>query len=241
MLERHAKAARALTEIEKESLRYIREREHVSEFEVRSFIENEFRKRDLRKDSRFRIPIVGFGAHSAIPHYFPGTRSARLKNNSLVLIDIWAGFRGLHSPLADITWVAWRGRKIPARVKRVFHTVLRARDTCARFIEESFRNGRPPSGMEAHESACAEIIRAGYGKNILHGTGHVLGLSSAHGRGGAISKRNPNSLKQMLGYTIEPGIYLKGVFGIRSEINFYISKKNKLVVTPPPQKDLIRV
>jgi Xaa-Pro aminopeptidase len=45
----------------------------------------------------------------------------------------------------------------------------------------------------------------------------------------------------MVGYTIEPGIYLKNKFGVRSEIDFYINEKNRVVITTKVQREILKV
>ena len=78
-------------------------------------------------------------------------------------------------------------------------------------------------------------------RKFLHGLGHELGFKSPHGIGRPISPKNPFPIKKNMGYTIEPGAYIAGKFGVRSEINFYINKKNQVVLTTKLQKNLIKL
>jgi len=74
---------------------------------------------------------------------------------------------------------------------------------------------------------------------FLHSLGHGLGMASPHWRGGNFRRTNSNQIFKNVGYTIEPGIYLKGKFGARSEMDFYIDKNMKVVLSGPIQKKLI--
>ena len=56
-----------------------------------------------------------------------------------------------------------------------------------------------------------------------------------------IKKSNNSPILVNQGYTIEPGIYIKGEFGVRSEIDFYIDKSGKVVVTTGLEKNIIRL
>lgn len=85
------------------------------------------------------------------------------------------------------------------------------------------------------------ITKAGYGKNILHRTGHSIGTSSPHGLENNITIKNSQQLLKKVVYTIEPGIYLKNKFGIRSEIDFFIDENMKLVYTTKIQEKIIKI
>ena len=75
----------------------------------------------------------------------------------------------------------------------------------------------------------------------MHNTGHSLGMSKAHGRNGRLGHKYNKDLIRNMGYTIEPGIYFKNKFGIRSEIDFYISSNMKLVITTDVQKNILKI
>ena len=81
-----------------------------------------------------------------------------------------------------------------------------------------------PIGKEIDEIGCNLLIKRGYRKNILHRTGHSIGFHSPHGKHGHLSLKNEEPILINMGYTIEPGVYLKGEFGVRSEINLFINE-----------------
>ncbi|MCR4328213.1 MAG: M24 family metallopeptidase [Patescibacteria group bacterium] len=236
----HTVAARYLTEITRVVWHYFGKNPHATEHEIEQFIHREFKLRGLISRKPFHTQIVAFDAHAAIPHYFPSpTTRATIKPNTLILLDIWAKLKNARAPYADITWIAYTGEKIPREIQKVFDIVLKARDACITHLKASLRIGKIPTGAEMDNCARAIIAKAGYGKNFIHSTGHCIGFTSPHGRGVNLSKRFRRPLTRNMGYTIEPGIYLKNKFGIRSEINFYIDKNNKIIITTPPQKRIV--
>ena len=235
----HKQAADLLAQVKDESFALIHDSPGIGELAVQGFIEKRFQ--DLGLVSSLGPPIVGFGAGSAIPHYFP-TRSSncRLEPGTVVLIDIWARLNKPRAPFADITWVGYCG-SIPDKVQKVADTVFSARDAALAKVRARRAEGVMPTGAEVDLAARAVVVQAGYENNILHRTGHSIGFHSPHGLFKNVNTSNPDPLVPELGYTIEPGIYLPGEFGIRSEIDFYIAKDRQLVVTTPVQKELVRL
>ncbi|RLC38806.1 hypothetical protein DRH27_01415, partial [Candidatus Falkowbacteria bacterium] len=162
----------------------------------------------------------------------------RLILDSLIMIDLWARLKEKNAPYADITWMAYYGRKIPNEIIKVFNIVKLARDKTIKYIINDLIKGNIPTGKEVDKIARIYINDKGYGDFFLHTTGHSLGIEGAHGKEAGIGLKNQKQLIKNLGYTIEPGIYLKNKFGVRSEIDFYINNNNKLVLTSNIQKNI---
>ena len=236
-IENHIKTAALLEKIKNEAFQCLSENPKTSEYELQQFILKKFREFKLYKDKH--PPIVAFGPSAVHPHYYPKRKSRKLKPNTLVLIDIWSRLKKRNAPFADITWMGFYGRKVPAKIARAYKAVIRARDDCLKFISDELAAGSLPSGRQVDEFTRKVLTRTGYGKNILHRTGHSIGFHSPHGKLGHISLKNEEPLLVNIGYTIEPGVYFKGEFGIRSEINFYINNRKQIVLTTPPQRELI--
>jgi Xaa-Pro aminopeptidase len=225
----HKEAAERLTRIAHAAFAYLREHTHATEGETKGFI--------LRE-------IVAFGNSSVDPHYRPVPGSRKLKPGTLVMIDVWGRLRGRHMPYADITWMGYcagPGLKVPREPQKVFDAVIAARDACLKLVRRGAARNALPIGKIADEAANKVIRGRGYGKHIKHGTGHILGFSSPHGRGRHLNRKNGHPLLKGFGYTIEPGIYIKGKFGVRSEMNFYADSSGKVVVTTPLQRRLVMI
>jgi Xaa-Pro aminopeptidase len=107
-------------------------------------------------------------------------------------------------------------------------------------VEEAIAAGRPLHGFEVDRAARAVIDAAGYGDGILHRTGHSLG-SEVHGNGvnmDDLETRDDRLLVPGLGFTIEPGIYLPGDFGVRSEVNMVV-EAGRARITTEAQQELV--
>lgn len=236
-IKNHKEVADILEGIVREAFLFIAKEKTVTERSVQKFILMKFRKHNLK--SCLGLPIVAFNEHSAEPHYAIGKKTTTLKPNTLIMIDIWARSKKKNCPYADITWMAYYGKRLPRKIQQAFNTVLKSRDAAINFIKSCAKKSRLPEGRAVNEKANAMIRKAGYGKYILHSTGHSIGFRSPHGADKNINKKGDEPLKLNLGYTIEPGIYIVGGFGIRSEIDFYIDKKKNLHITTGLQKEMV--
>lgn len=235
----HQKAVELLYGIKELVFDYLRSNKSASEYEVQQFILRKFEEYGLERDKD--PPIVAFASSSDEPHYFAQKDSKKLEDNNLILIDLWARLKKEKSFFADITWMAYNGEIIPSDIQKIFDIVILARDSCLDFIKREIQNNKMPTGKEVDDIARNIIIHNGYGPEFKHNTGHSLGFISCHGEQGIIGLKNNEPLLKNLGYTIEPGIYLKGKFGVRSEIDFYISEDNNLIVTTDMQKEIVKL
>jgi Xaa-Pro dipeptidase len=238
-IKQHKKAAQLLDKIVEEAFSCIKNDIKISEFEVQRFIINRFKHYNLKTDTF--TPIVSFGQNTAEVHYYDAAKSKRVKAGTLVMIDIWARLNEGGAPFADITWMAYRGGKMSAEMEKVFDIVLEARNEAINYLKINLRKKIIPTGEEVDGVARSYIAKYGYGDYFLHSTGHPLGTVKDHGQGVSISRKGKGRLSRNMGYTIEPGIYLKNKFGVRSEIDFYIDNKYNLVITSDVQKKIIKI
>lgn len=166
-------------------------------------------------------PIVGVNAHSADPHYQPGPgRSAPIRRGDFLLIDLWAKERQPESVYADITWCGVCAPSPSDRQAEVFGHVAAARDAALELVRSRYPR-QPVRGFEIDDAARAVIRKAGFGDRFIHRTGHSIGISD-HGQGANMDNLETHDTRLLLpmtGFSIEPGIYLAGDFGVRSEIN----------------------
>jgi Xaa-Pro aminopeptidase len=186
---------------------------------------------------------VAVDDHAADPHFetAAGPDDRRIGVGSLVLVDVWGKVKGEHDAVyADITWMAWAGPEPPARVAEIWSVVRAARDAAVATVEDAIASGRPLHGFEVDRAARDVIEAAGYADGILHRTGHSLG-TEVHGNGvnmDDLETRDERLVVPGLGFTIEPGIYLPGELGIRSEVNMVV-EPGRARVTTEPQQELI--
>ncbi len=164
--------------------------------------------------------IVAVGANSSLPHYEPG--DAVLTDTEPLLVD-WGARVGWYG--SDLTRVVWLG-SIPPRLREVFKVVREAHDRAIAAV-------RP--GIRAHDLdrvARTVITKAGYGKQFNHALGHGLGLV-AH-EVPRIGKGTQVRLEAGMVITIEPGIYLPGLGGIRLEDDVLVTETGHEVLTTLP-------
>jgi Xaa-Pro dipeptidase len=186
-------------------------------------------------------PIVGFGPNSANPHYEPHPgRDATLRPGEVVLLDLWAG-RSLSTVFADQTWMGFAGSRVPPKVERVWETVRGARDAAVAAVRAAAAAGRPIAGFEADQAARAVVEAAGFGDRFVHRTGHSIDRE-LHGSGPHLDDYETHDDRRLvpgIGFSVEPGVYLAGEFGVRSEVNMHWGDAGPEVTPRAPQTRLI--
>ncbi len=193
----------------------------MSELDVAAILEFEMKMRGS-SDPSFAT-IVGAGPNSSKGHYSPSER-ARVKANKPLLIDWGAIWRGYHS---DMTRVVVFGRW-PAQIREIYNVVLEAHEAAAAALRAGARC-RDMDGV-----ARKVIADAGYGDRFGHGLGHGIGLD-VHEAPGMGSKAPNDPLPEGAVVTIEPGIYLPGVGGVRIEDDYLVTKNGSRNLSSLPK------
>lgn len=187
-------------------------------------------------------PIVAADAHSADPHFeTPANGGARLERDTFVLIDLWA--KEPDGVYADITWTGFVGAVVPHRQAAVFDLVRRARDAGVATVREAVAACRPLRGCDVDAVVRGVITAAGFGAQFVHRTGHSIGVE-VHGTGANIDGfETPDTRRLLAGtcFSIEPGVYLPGEFGVRSELNVFVDDAKALVTGEPLQTAVVPI
>jgi Xaa-Pro aminopeptidase len=165
--------------------------------------ELDYRMRAAGADSSAFETIVASGANASKPHYRPGSR--KIRAGECLLIDWGAKAGGYCSDLTRTYFTA----RIPAELARAYEVVRRAQAAAI----AACRAGNRCSDVDA--AARGVIEAAGYGEAFLHGTGHGVGLEIHESPG--LGRTSKAVLAEGMVVTVEPGIYLPGVGGIRIE------------------------
>lgn len=171
----------------------------VSETEMAQVARDAF----AAQGERCEFAIVAFGPNAAFPHHHSGSR--RLAAGDVVLVDI-GGRQGAH--YSDITRMAVFGT--PPEGYDEVHGVV---DAAVAAALAAIRPGVPASAVD--DAARAVISRAGYAEYFTHRTGHGIGTEIHEPP--YITATNDQPLAEGMVFTVEPGIYLPGRFGIRLE------------------------
>jgi Xaa-Pro aminopeptidase len=243
-LEGHRRSAEALAEIAVNTLRWagteLARGAEVREVTIQSRVMDAFKRGGLVTD---HPPIVGFQANAANPHYEPRAGSdRRLTAGEVMLLDLWAG-PSLSSVFADQTWMAFAGREPNEDVRRAWSVVRDARDAAVALLKDRSKHQQPVTGAAVDDAARAVIRKAGLAEYFVHRTGHSIDRE-LHGSGPHIDNfetEDERTLIPGIGFSIEPGVYLPGQFGVRSEINVYMGESGPEVTPHQPQQELLLV
>jgi len=194
--------------------------EGKTEMEILAAIEYELKKKGIAKMSFSTMVLTG--ANGASPHGTPGETS--VKKGDLVLFDLGVVVDGYCS---DITRTVAYG-DISDKQKEIYDTVLKAQLAA---IEAS----KPGVACSTIDLAARNIIKqAGYGDYFPHRLGHGLGMSVHEYP--SLTETNPLLLQEGMVYTIEPGIYVPNVAGVRIEDDVYVTKDGIEVLTKFPKE-----
>lgn len=153
--------------------------------------------------------LVAVGANAALPHHTGG--DVVVDGSQPTLFDTGCSFDGYWS---DITRVAFP-QKVDREVEDAYALVQDAYDA-------AFAVVAPGVSCEEIDRAARRVIEeAGLGDRFIHRTGHGVGLELHEGP--YIRDGNPQPLEEGHVFTIEPGVYLTGRFGVRFENTVWVS------------------
>jgi len=190
----------------------------MSELDVVDVLQAEYK----RHGARGEFTIVGFGENGAFPHHHSSERL--LKAGEAVLIDIGGRAQGYPS---DMTRVGFCGE--PPEEFRRLHTILE------RAVQAAIATAKPGVKAKEVDKAARDVIsEAGYGEFFLHRTGHGLGLDIHEAP--YITATSEHVLEVGNVFSIEPGIYLAGKFGLRLEEVVILRRNGAEVLSELPRR-----
>jgi len=168
-------------------------------------------------------PIVASGVNAANPHHFPGDKE--FKENELIIIDWGANYKGYFS---DITRTFALGKNIDSKLIKAYEAVKSANKSA----RESAKVGVKAGDVD---SAARKVIEdLGFGQYFTHRTGHGLGLEIHEEP--YIKQNDDFILGNGMTFTIEPGVYIRNLGGVRIEDDVYLTgSKAKSLTTLPRQ------
>ena len=119
-----------------------------------------------------------------------------------------------------------------------------ARERFEAILGDAMESGRPITGGEADDAARKYITDRGFGKRFTHRTGHSIDSRDIHGSGPNIDNLETRDVRMLLpgvAFSIEPGIYIPGQVGVRSEVNGFVQDGSLLITPERIQQDLLIV
>lgn len=239
----HERAARAVSTLGQEAIRLAGSRADsaspMTEYALQKWIRERFEAGGLETDHG---PIVAIGPNAANPHYEPTAESsATINRGDILLVDLWA--REKNGVYADQTWMGSLGAP-SQRDANIWLAVRDARDAAISLLRERLKAHQPVCGGEVDDAARAVITARGYGEHFIHRTGHSIDPRDLHGSGPHIDNletREDRALIPGVGFSIEPGVYLAGDVGMRSEVNGFVGTDRLLITPSDYQKELMIV
>ena len=176
-------------------------REGIAERELAAEIEYQMKKRGATKTS-FDL-IVAFGENAAVPHHETGDR--KLGKNECVLTDIGCVYRGYCSDMTRTVFYGEPTEEFSSAYEAVLGSALAA--------ERNIRPGM--TGVRADAFARDYLAERGLAAYFTHSLGHGVGVNIHEAP--YLSPKRENILRDNMVFSIEPGVYLDGKFGIRIE------------------------
>lgn len=198
-------------------------REGITEKELSAKVESFFKENNCNS---LGFSIVGMGANGADPHH--DADSTVLKEGDSIVLDIGAPFEHYW---CDMTRTVFY-KTVSEQQREVYETVRRANEAAIALI-------KPGVAFKEFDLAARKVIEeAGYGEYFTHRTGHSIGMKE-HERPPVASDCEVIARPGMV-FSIEPGIYLPGQFGVRIEDLVLVTEDGCEVLNSYP-KDLIIV
>lgn len=214
----------------------------LTEYEVQRFIISRFEEEGLTCDQEW--PIVAVNEHAADPHFEPTLqRCSPIRKGDMLLIDLWARFNKPGAIYYDITWCGFVGTTPPDKYRRIWAVATAARDAALQLVKNRFSAGTPVFGYEVDQAARRVVEEAGFGPYFVHRTGHSIG-TRVHGNGvhmDSLETKDERTLVPGICFSIEPGIYIAGEMGVRTEINVAIDTSGTVFSAGPIQKELLLI
>ncbi len=192
------------------------------EWDIAVEIEHFYRKHGCRKTS-FDC-IIASGPGSSMPHYAT-SMTKKVRAGEVILIDMGCEFRGYNSDLTRTMFIS----NVDPALERIYRIVQQAQEAAVDAVRPGITTGKL-------DAAARDIIaEAGYGDRFGHSLGHGIGME-VHEL--PAIKLGDLKLKRNMAITIEPGIYVPGVGGVRIEDMVVVTAKGREVLTKS-SKDII--
>ncbi len=238
-IEMHLEAGRRVDRVRAEAFEKIAASlasdQTITEWDVNRFIRAGFESAGLITDHG---PIVAVNSNMSDPHYEPAPEGSReIRKGDAVLIDMWAKLDRPSAVFYDITWTGYCGATPPAALQNIFDVVTSARDRAIHRVQTAIPRGEVIHGFDVDDAARSYIKEQGFGDYFVHRTGHSIG-EEVHGTGANMDNLETHDERRIIAgtcFSVEPGVYLPE-FGIRSEVNVYVSTTEARVTGEVQQK-----
>ncbi len=216
----------------------IKKNQPVTEYEVQQLIVSEFHANNFMSEGN---PICAVNVHSSDPHFSPTARvHSPIQKGDFVLIDLWCKKNEPRAIYGDICRVGVVSDAPTEKQQKIFQIVFAAQERATNFVKERFAAKQKVQGYEV-DRVCREYIQSqGYGEYFIHRTGHNIHTQD-HGPGTHMDSFETYDERPIIPgtcFSIEPGIYLPGEFGVRLEYDVFVTKEGHVEVSGGIQKSV---
>jgi Xaa-Pro aminopeptidase len=231
----HYIAVHHLIELRKEALAYVAKQlganATVTEYDVQQRLVHGMTMRGLAGAP----PVVAAGLDTADPYYVPSAaKTAPIRRGDLIVISLAAKVDKPEGIYAAQTWCAVADVTVRDDIKKAFATATLARDQAVALIGDRARKNRPVTGAEVDQATRAFIKKAGLADKVMHRTGHSID-NDLQGGGADLDDyevKDTRILTPGTGFTVGPGLYFAGQFGVRTEVSVYLSPSGPEITSP---------
>ncbi len=231
----HHVAAHHIVELRKDALNWLASKiaagTPVTEYDVQQRLAHGMTMRGLVGPP----PMVAAAVSTADPYYAPTAAKTRpISRGDLIVVTIAAKVDKPDGIYAEHSWVAVVDTAVPPAVASAFGLVKQAREAALALITSRASKHRPVTGAEVDDATRAVIKKAGMGDKIMHRTGHSLD-NDLQGSGADLDDFETKDTRILLpgtGFTVGPGLYFAGSFGVRAEVSAYLGPNGPDLTTP---------
>ncbi|MFH1450536.1 MAG: M24 family metallopeptidase, partial [archaeon] len=164
-------------------------------------------------------PIISYGKNAALPHAKP----TDTKSGICLLCDVGASWKGYHADVTRTLKLSNGGRRgVGAEFDRAYEVVKEAQELAIDAIEPG------KTAKDIHDICQNHLKKNGH--SLAHSTGHGIGLT-IHEWPYIGEKQDKTKLEPGMVFTVEPGVYIKGKFGIRIEDDILVTKTGRKILS----------
>ena len=231
----HYVAVHHLVELRKDALAFIAKQiaanSPITEYDVQQRLVRGMTMRGLVATP----PVVAAGINTADPFYVPtAARTQPIQRGDLVVISLALKVDKPDGVWAAQTWMAVADAAVPEFAATAFETVRLARDQAIALIADRSRKHRPVTGAEVDDTTRAFFKKAKVVERVMHRTGHSMD-NDLLGGGADLDNfevKDTRILTPGTGFTVGPGLYFSGQFGVRTEVSVYLAPSGPEITTP---------
>jgi Xaa-Pro aminopeptidase len=217
----------------------LRKEKCITEYDVQNFILSEFAAQKCVAEEG---PICAVNGNASIPHYMATKQSAKqISHGDLILIDLWCKQDVQEAVYADITRVAVAAPQPTPKQQEIFEIVKEAQIKGIEFVKKRMESEEGAKGYEVDDICRGYIQKKGYGEFFTHRTGHNID-THVHGGGANFDNLETSDKRQLLPgmcFSVEPGIYVPGQFGIRLETNLLLHPNGSVEITGGMEENIL--